>query len=73
MRTTTLHGNLTTWFNLSIDNRTRILLPMVSHHHYACVALECVGIHNKCLSLLQVEFSIISSGTSFGLTLSLLQ
>ena len=42
--------------------------------HYACVALECAGIHNKFRDLLlQVGFSIRSSGTSFGLTVSQLQ
>jgi len=46
----------------------------VSHHHYACVVLECAGIYNKLWALLlQVGLSIGSSGTSFGLTLSLLQ
>ena len=46
----------------------------ISHHQYACVVLECAGIHNKHrVLLLQVGFSITSSDTSFELTLSLLQ
>jgi len=39
---------------------------LISHHHYACVELECAGIHNKRRALLlQVGFSITSSDTSF--------